>query len=97
MAEIRRFQRGTAIGHYRRLRLGGAEGCVDLSLAVEPRQIAALGVLFDFLQKLNRFRFVTWLAWVVDRNDQLDFDGNDVFLRLNQPRSFDPLAGNTHG
>ena len=70
---------------------------VDFALLPQPGQVTLLGVLLDLPQELNGFRFVAWLARVIDRNDHLDLNRNHILLRLNQSGPLDSLSGNTHG
>jgi len=70
---------------------------VDLALLGQPGDVSSLGMLLDLLKKLNRFRFVARLAWVINGDDHFNLDRNDIFLTLNQSSPLDSLSSNTHG
>src|SRR5438046_2646903 len=67
-----------------------------LAVLLQPGYLIALGALLDFPKELHRLGFVAWFARVVFRDDQLNLDGDDVPIGLNQPCPFDSLTRNSH-
>ncbi|MDZ4781518.1 MAG: hypothetical protein SGJ19_14810 [Planctomycetia bacterium] len=69
---------------------------IDFAMLRQPRQVALLSVFLYLAQQLHGFSLVARFARVVRRNDHFHFNGYDVLIRLDQPRSFDSFASNTH-
>jgi hypothetical protein len=56
---------------------------IDLPVLIEPHEIASLCAIFYFAQELDRLRPIAWLAGIIGRNNQFDFDCDNILVGLN--------------
>jgi hypothetical protein len=62
----------------------------------KPLQVAPLGVFMHFPKKVYRFRFIARLTGIIRWDNHFDFDGHNIFVRLNEPLTLQSFAGNSH-
>ncbi len=79
-----------------RRQLRSTDGGIDFALGSQPIEVAFFSPLFDFSKQLNGFGFVARLARIVRRYHHRHFDGDDIFVGLNESRSLNTFAGNSH-
>lgn len=60
---------------------------VHFALSFKPLYVATLGPGFDFTQKFHDLCPVTDFGRIFVRNDSLDFNSHNVFVRPDQPRA----------
>src|SRR5436309_1570727 len=82
----------------RPLRLSrSADRSVDFSVCLQPVQFASLRTFPHFAKELDRFSLVAWLTRIVGRNHHFHFNGDNVFVRLDQPSPLESFTGDLHG
>jgi hypothetical protein len=75
-----------------RAHLGRFHSRINLTMLLEPFDVALLGVNFDLPQQLDNARLKTRLAGVCVGNDGFDFNGDDKSVGSHEPGTLDSLA-----
>jgi len=74
-----------------------ADRSVDFSVCLQPGQFASLGTFPHLSKELDRFGLEAWLARIVGRNHHFHFNGDNVFVRLDQSSPLESFTGDLHG
>jgi hypothetical protein len=69
---------------------------INGAVSLNPIAIAFCGMFGYLAKQLDRFRFITRFARIIDRNDRFDLDGNDKPSALHQPDPLETFSFDSH-